>query len=300
MSKISSQAKPFMSVVIPCYNEELYIEEALRSVSLQDYNGKYEVIVVDNNCEDTTVSIAKKYGATVVKEPNPGVCQARQAGTAAAKGDIIISTDADTVFDESWLSNIYKSFKDNPECVAVTGPCRYIDGPWWGRTYPQLLFGVVSGYSRLFKAPFYVTATNIAFKKTAFTEYNTTLTQGGDELELLHDLKKQGGVHFDNTNPVYTSGRRLYRGLFYNIFVTFLTYYMLGYYLNRLFNRTFIGTAPAYRFEKSQTQNITTGLIKYGATLSLIAFVHLPSQDSIIEQAGELLSKMAHIISLLV
>lgn len=81
------------SVVIPCFNEEDYIGEALQSLQAQDTQATYEIIVVDNKCDDHTAEIAMGYGVRVVSETVPGVCAARQKGTLEAKGEIIISTD---------------------------------------------------------------------------------------------------------------------------------------------------------------------------------------------------------------
>jgi hypothetical protein len=94
---------------------------------------------------------------------------------------------------------------------------------------------------------FYVTATNLAFRKSAWTGYDTVLTQGGDELDLLRRLRARGRVAFETGNATLTSARRLHRGLVYNIAVTYVYYYLLGYWLNRLFHRTVLGTAPAFR-----------------------------------------------------
>ena len=239
------------SIVIPCYNEAEFIGSTLKSIKLQDTKEKYEVIIVDNNCTDETVAIARQYGARIIEEQNPGVCCARQAGTIAANGEIIISTDADTIFRSNWLSNIDRSFKNNSKLVAIGGPCRYVDGPWWGKVYTYFLFTAVYLYYLLTGHPFYVTATNIAFKKSAWNGYDMTSMQGGDELDLLHRLKRKGRVGFTNLNSTYTSGRRLNKGLAYNIFVSFLFYYLGEYYINKLFKRTIIGSAPAFRGERS-------------------------------------------------
>jgi glycosyltransferase involved in cell wall biosynthesis len=235
------------SIVIPCYNEEKYIAKTLKSINQQDFTGDFEVIVVDNNSTDNTATIAKKYGAKIVKESRPGVCWARQAGTEASNGEIIISTDADTTFDKNWLANIDSRFIKNPNAVAACAPCRFVDAPWWGEYYPHLLFGAVYTLYRLTGFTFYITATNTAFKKNTWTKYNTELPQGGDELDLLRKLRKKGKVIFSNNYFVYTSSRRLDHGLWYNLFVTFGYYYLLAYYVNRIFKREIIGSAPAYR-----------------------------------------------------
>lgn len=257
------------SVVIPCYNEEAYISSALKSLNAQKYDGNYEVIVVDNNCSDNTAVIAERLGAKVVREPSPGVCWARHSGTEAAKGEIVISTDADNVFDDDWLTKIDIEFLKNPSLVAVGGPCSYIGGPWWGRAYPKIMFGFIYVLYKLTSYTMYVTATNIAFKKSAWAGYNTTLTQGGDEFDLLHRLRQKGRVAFVRQPVVHTSSRRLLNGLLYTIFVSFLYYYLSAYFINKLFDRRIIDLAPVLRTEKAKkisyiSLSITFILIMFG------------------------------------
>ncbi|MGB9637557.1 MAG: glycosyltransferase, partial [Microgenomates group bacterium] len=75
--------KPLISVVIPAYNEENYIEDCLRSVLAQDFPKKdYEVIVVDNNSTDNTASFVKNNFSEVrlVQEKRQGVVFARIKG----------------------------------------------------------------------------------------------------------------------------------------------------------------------------------------------------------------------------
>lgn len=241
------------SVVIPCYNEERLLPKTLESLRSQNTKASYEIIVVDNNCTDQSAKIAKQYNARVVTESIPGVCAARQKGTEQAKGEIIVSTDADTSFSSNWLDAIDQTFKKNKKLVALGGPCRYIDGPWWGNTYTYILFGLSFLFYQLFDRPLYLTATNIAFKKDAWEGYDINVNQGGDELGLLHQLKNKGKVGFKFRNPTYTSARRLHKGMFYSIFVSFLYYYLAGYYINTKFKKQIIGHAPAYREIKKKT-----------------------------------------------
>lgn len=243
----STDTTPRYSIVIPAYNEQDYLGACLTSLAQQDYPGSYEIIVVDNNSTDDTAMIARSMGATVVVEPMRGVCQARQRGTEAARGAIIVSTDADTTFHPAWLSTIDLSFTRQPDHVAVAGPCHFIDAPRWGQLYEKLLFGAVNIVKKVTGRTVYVSASNIAFRKSAWTGYDTRLTQGGDELDLLRRLQAQGKVGFEPGNPTFTSSRRMDQGLLYNLAVSFFYYYLLGYTLNRIFHRPVLGMAPAFR-----------------------------------------------------
>lgn len=246
---MQAQKKPRFSVVIPCYNEEAYIGETLDSLIGQDFKEPYEIIVVDNNCTDRTAEIAKSYkNVKVVKQKNPGVVWARQAGTENASGEIVISSDADTTFESTWLSQSDAQYKKSDKIIAVCGPCEFVNDPSWGSLSCYLLFNGVYHFQKILGRPNYITATNTSFKKSVWQGYNTNLTQGGDEFGLLLKLKKQPGkIIFTRDYKVYTSSRRLEKGLAYNLFVSSLFYYFLAYYVDRIFQRPVIGHAPAYR-----------------------------------------------------
>jgi len=238
------------SVVVPAYNEAAYLGRALDSLQHQDYDGTYEIIVVDNNSTDNTAAVAARYGVRVVNEAQQGVCAARQRGVDCARGEIIISTDADTTQPSDWLRTIDARFAASKQIVAVAGPCRYQNPSWWAKAYPTLLFGVVALVHALTGFVFYVSATNIAVRRSAFPGYDLKLTQGGDELDLLRRVRRRGLVIWEPNNVVTTSARRLQRGLFYSFFMSFLVYYVLAYWLNRLSPQQRFGIAPAFRQER--------------------------------------------------
>jgi glycosyltransferase involved in cell wall biosynthesis len=245
------------TVVVPALNEADFIGRTLDSLRQQDFAGEVEVIVVDNNSTDGTADIARSHGALVLVEPRSGVCWARQLGTSAARGELVLSTDADTVHPRDWLSRIDAQFRANEGCVAVAGPCRFASAPVWAHLYPRALFGIVHLVFVMTGRVLYATATNIAFLRDAFAGYDTTLTQGGDELGVLRHLRHQGPIVFDRTNVVTTSARRLRRGLVYNLFVTLIFYYLIGYIVNRMASRTILGMAPAFRDETPRRRRVT-------------------------------------------
>ena len=238
---------PRFSVVVPAHNEADVLGRTLGSLRAQDFRGGVEVVVVDNGSVDGTADLARAAGARVAQEPTLGVCAARQRGTEVARGQIVVSTDADTVHPPDWLSRIDAAFRDDPDLVAVAGPCRYEDPPGWAAVLPRLGFGVVAATHRLTGWVGYVTATNVAFRREGFPGYDTSLTQGGDEVDLLRRLRGQGRVTWDPTNAVHTSSRRLDQGLAHTVLVSYGYYYAGGHVVNRLARRQVVGVAPPIR-----------------------------------------------------
>lgn len=97
------------SVIIPAHNEEKYIAKCLRSViSAAKYvkPKKVEMIVVANRCTDKTVEVAKHYGARVVINNDKCIAAIRNAGVKAAKGEIIVTIDADSMMTKFSLLEI--------------------------------------------------------------------------------------------------------------------------------------------------------------------------------------------------
>ena len=290
-TKKSAKSKPRYSVVIPAYNEAEYIAGTITSLQQQDFPDNLEIIVVDNNCTDSTGAISRRLGARVINEPNPGVCWARQKGTLEAKGEIIISTDADTTFPAGWIAAIDQSFNNDARVVAVAGPCEYQNGPAWAKSYTMILFGIVKLLHAISGQTIYASATNIAFKKSAWTEYDTRLTQGGDELDLLRRLRAKGRISFNSRNLTYTSSRRLSRGFLYNLVVTFFIYYIVEYNLSRRLKRPIFGNAPAFRDDQTAKG---FGYAKAALLVLLIglAFINLQEVHSLIASYSNILKSV--------
>ena len=235
------------SVVIPAFDEMDYIGATLSSLDAQDFAGRVEIIVVDNGSSDRTAELAARRGARVLHEPRRGVCAARQCGTAAARGEIVVSTDADTTHPTDWLTRLDRRFRANPAAVAVAGPCRYAAPLWWAAVFPPLWFSGVALVHRLCGWVGYLSATNVAFVRESFPGYDVTLTQGGDEIDLLRRLRRCGDVVWDPDLVVSTSSRRMNQGLAYTILVSYGYHYAFTYLLNRVSGGALGAPAPAIR-----------------------------------------------------
>jgi glycosyltransferase involved in cell wall biosynthesis len=108
-----------VSVVIPCLNEEMNIEECVTRARrvLDEHEIAGEVIVADNASEDRSAELAAAAGAVVVREPRRGYGSAYMAGFAAARGDYIVMIDADLTYDFGEIPNFVRQLDDGAELV---------------------------------------------------------------------------------------------------------------------------------------------------------------------------------------
>lgn len=141
-----------ISVVIPTYNEEKYIGKCLQSVLDQEEKPD-EIIVVDNNCTDKTVEIARKLGAKIVKEKKQGMIYARNAGFDAAKSEIIARTDADAIPPRDWIAKIKKAFEEDPDLGGLSGPASYFETPLTSKISKSIAFTVLRSIGLMFEHP---------------------------------------------------------------------------------------------------------------------------------------------------
>ncbi len=102
---------PNISIIIPTLNEEKYLPLLLESIKRQKYKN-YEIIVADSNSKDRTRDIAREFNSRIVEGGIPSV--ARNKGAKAAKGNILVFLDADSILIHStFLSHIAKTFKED-------------------------------------------------------------------------------------------------------------------------------------------------------------------------------------------
>jgi glycosyltransferase involved in cell wall biosynthesis len=121
---------PLVSVIIPAYNAEPYLEEAISSVLGQDYR-PIEIIVVDDGSTDDTAGVARGFGSSVRYEfqPNSGAGAARNKGVDLARGEFLSFIDADDLWGEGKLSAQMKVIREKPEADIVFGHVQQFYSP---------------------------------------------------------------------------------------------------------------------------------------------------------------------------
>lgn len=121
--------RELISIIVPFYNVEDYLEECLDSICNQSYKD-LEILLIDNQSTDTSVDIACKYAnmdrrIRVYRTINAGVSAARNMGLAKATGKYIGFVDSDDVVSNEYISKMYTLIN---EYNAQIAQCNFVRG----------------------------------------------------------------------------------------------------------------------------------------------------------------------------
>lgn len=109
---------PFFSVIIPLFNKENYVENALKSILNQTFSD-FEIIIINDCSTDNSVTKIQSYLSEkvrlIVHEKNKGLSATRNTGIANAKSDYITYLDADDLWKPTFLETIYRLISSFPE-----------------------------------------------------------------------------------------------------------------------------------------------------------------------------------------
>lgn len=115
---------PSISIVIPSFNQGIYLERTILSIIHQEYPGKVEVIVSDGGSKDNTVNILKKYNEKITawwSNPDKGFVDAVNKGISKATGEICAIQSSDDFYLKDAFKKIASTFKLNPDVSLVCG-----------------------------------------------------------------------------------------------------------------------------------------------------------------------------------
>ena len=207
-----------ISCIVPVYNGEKYLGEAIESILKQSY-GPIELIIADDGSTDGTGSIAARYSKQVryLRQLNAGPAAARNLGMSAAEGEFVGFLDADDLWHFEKLDRQMARFRERPElayCIA------HVQNFW----IPELIEEEKQFRDhRISKAlPGYATGTllarrdcfnavgefNTAIKHADDTEWFLRATEQGAVMELLPDVLLYRRLHYTNLSRVKASNSR--------------------------------------------------------------------------------------------
>lgn len=137
-----------VSILMPAYNEEQFIEKAASSIRLQsivlEYPDLFEFIAIDNGSTDRTIEKVLPFVDKVVQSPR-GKLSARNYGTYMASGNIIVAVDADIFYPFGWLNTLLKPFSKDENVVGTSGTILDYNFPG----IPSTLFSIGSSICRI-------------------------------------------------------------------------------------------------------------------------------------------------------
>jgi GT2 family glycosyltransferase len=183
--------------VLPTIGRPEYLDVALESIAQQAITLNAEVVVVSDGADHRTAAVAARHGARVVSLPvRHGVNGARNAGIAAASGDVLIFLDDDVRASPGWLRAMLAGIRSAPACEVFTGPIRgrLEGGPRaCGREPPPISTYDFGPADR--DVP-YVFGGNTAIRRSAFEhigQFREELSGRGDEEEWVLRFTAAGG-----------------------------------------------------------------------------------------------------------
>ena len=197
-----------ISIVIPTFNEEKYVERLLVSLCNQTIPRKdYEIIIVDGGSTDRTVEICRKYADKIIMQETPTVGGARNDGVKHAEAEIIFTTDADCIVTPDILEKIINDFNNHPEVVMIYGVVTPLEN---NLKYAFLLELNNVFVKILYRLRIYMSVgSNIAFRKRFFNLVKGFPTVGaGDDYGFSFRMRRIGEVMLDEKLRVYFSMRR--------------------------------------------------------------------------------------------
>lgn len=206
-----------ISVVIPAYNEEEHIAYCLQSLVNQKTDTLFEVIVVDNASSDHTAEVAEKFKKSlrlqVLSETYKSRGAARAKGFAKAKGDIILSTDADAIVPPDWIERFVLELSKSD--AAVTGFITWTDGPWWINTIAIVLQPVAVCVHRLWIGHNWLIGSNFAIWADIYRKSGgfTRELEGLEDIDLSTKVVRLGRIRVVRNPKITASARRFTGGL---------------------------------------------------------------------------------------
>lgn len=224
----SPQGKePYISVIIPVRNEEMTIANLLKDLAAQEYKN-FEVVVVNDDSEDETLWVVSTFGMrnlNVIHSKGKGKKAAISTGVEAARGTIVITTDADCSVGPEWLKHIRAQFREQKVMMAFGG-VRMDSTPTFFDALQAIEFASLIGSGAATAAlglPTMCNGANLAFRKKVFSEVkgyqdNADIPSGDDEflLRKVHRLYPEGVRFIASRDATVTTASQPTPAAFFN------------------------------------------------------------------------------------
>ena len=193
--------KPIVSIVIPCYNDAEYVEQAVQSALDQSYSKK-EIIVVDDGSNIETKIVLEKIEPSLtalITQENQGQSSARNKGIEIARGYYILMLDSDDFLEPSFCEKAVEMIQSNGEVKIVTCYAKQMTHSHYQIFKPR------GGYIEDFLAENSALGTSLFYRKDAIRigGYDENMKSGFEDWEFFLRLLKDGGHASVIREPLY-------------------------------------------------------------------------------------------------
>lgn len=182
-----------VSVVIPVRNGGPFLSRQIEALLAQESDATFEVVVADNGSTDDTAQVAQRLAErdprvrVVDASRGVGVNVARNVGAGAAKGRVILLTDADDVVHPGWVDAYWRAFQNGAHTAGGSLHRKLEDGTVLA-TESQLYSSRMTGCA-------YANGTNCGFTRAAFDAvggFDENLMGGADEIDFFSRTSRNG------------------------------------------------------------------------------------------------------------
>ncbi len=190
-----------VSVIIPVYNGEKYLAEAIRSVLAQEYS-PVEVIVIDDGSTDGSAKIARSFlPVRYCRQPNGGVGAAVNRGLALAGGDFLGFLDADDVWTGGRIERQMEALRNDPGVEAVFGLVEQFTSPdpGGGSPPPVIMPGCHKGSMLIRREAFFrVGLFDPRWRYGDFVDWYARAQEAGLRIRMINHVVLRRRIHGDN------------------------------------------------------------------------------------------------------
>lgn len=207
--------QPKVSVIIPCYNNAQFLNEAIVSIVMQDYDN-LEIIVVDDGSIDNTENIMESFSDRVhyYKITHAGAGAARNYGVQQATGDYLAFLDADDIWPEKKLEQQMKCLLNEPLDAAFTAIIQFLEPTMLDKKIKpsrKIMPGLCASTLLIKKNVF----REIGYFKTEyflgeFIEWFMRAQQHGLRFKVLDNIMTRRRIHGHNTSLIHKNQKKDY------------------------------------------------------------------------------------------
>jgi glycosyltransferase involved in cell wall biosynthesis len=185
-----SYQSPTVSVIVPCYNQGQYLDEAVDSILAQTYQNFEIIIINDGSTESETIDILKTYNkpkTTVIHTDNQGISSARNHAIKISRGKYILPLDADDKIGSTYFNEAVELLETKEHLGIVYCEAEFFGNKTDKWELPEYKFPNILLYNVIFNSGF--------FRKSDWEKvggYNPNMTYGWEDYDFWLSILELG------------------------------------------------------------------------------------------------------------